>query len=542
MLPPEIRQGDFQQVCLSWHPEMLRSKTPPEETPGEALLEIQLKTQNETIAAVATPPGEGGIAVIRLSGSEAITVAQRLFRPQSKKKDEGNLRARTMHYGRFIDLGKGDMSGVVINGAVREEDGEVIDDGLLTLFPAPNSYTGEDVAELSCHGGRAVTSRLLALLLRCGVSAAQPGEFTLRAFLNGRLDLAQAEAVADIVRARTVSAQRLARRQLDGALSKAVTKCREELIGILAAIEVTIDFSEEVGELVYAPLQRRVRSVRDDVARLLATAEHGRMLREGLRIAIIGRPNVGKSSLLNALLRADRAIVTPIAGTTRDLIEENAIIGGLPVVLIDTAGIRETEDMVESIGVARARGSIETADVVLLTLDASVGITEEDCLLYESLATSETRKIVVLNKCDTLTSAESESLSAEVKLRMPMLPCLSMSALTGFGLEALEAEMARPALEVSEGQQSKVTQGIGQSGIGADGWEDVVVSSARHESALLAAYESLLEAQDTIAQEMPGDFIAIDVRGALDTLGLITGETVTDDIIHRIFQDFCVGK
>ncbi len=477
--------------------------------------------QNETIAAVATPSGEGGIAIIRLSGTEAITVAERLFRPQSKNTNVGNLRARTAHYGRFID----------------PENGEVIDDGLLTLFPAPHSYTGEDVTEISCHGGRAVTSRLLSLILRAGVSAAQPGEFTLRAFLNSRLDLAQAEAVADIVRARTVSAQRLARRQLDGALSHAVTKCRQELIGVLAAIEVTIDFSEEVGELEYAPLQQRVRSVRDELARLLATSERGRMLREGLRVAIIGRPNVGKSSLLNALLRADRAIVTSIAGTTRDLVEENAVIGGLPVVLIDTAGIRETDDLVESIGVARARGSIETSDVVLLILDASSGITQEDCLLSESLATSETRKIVVLNKCDTITTSEIESLLAEAERHLPHHSYIAVSALTSNGIEALEAEMARPALAAGEGSEG------GQNGrVDSEGFEDVVVASARHQNALTTAHESLTEAAQTIAEEMPGDFIAIDVRGALDTLGLITGETVTDDIIHRIFQDFCVGK
>src|SRR5579871_5477879 len=261
--------------------------------------------QEDTIAAVATPPGEGGIAIVRVSGPEARAVAGRLFRPQ-RGGDPRAFPGYSVHYGLFVD----------------PQSNEAADDGLLLMFHAPHSYTGEDMVELSCHGGRTATAAVLRLALQAGARPAEPGEFTQRAFLNGRLDLAQAEAVADVIRARTEAARRLARRQLEGALSQAVAALKDELTGILAAIEVTIDFSDEVGELDYAALEARIADVAASLDRLLATAGRGRILREGLRVAIVGRPNVGKSSLLNALLRAERAIVTPIAGTTRDTVEE----------------------------------------------------------------------------------------------------------------------------------------------------------------------------------------------------------------------------
>ncbi|HZT42139.1 MAG TPA: tRNA uridine-5-carboxymethylaminomethyl(34) synthesis GTPase MnmE [Chthonomonadaceae bacterium] len=465
--------------------------------------------KEDTIAAVATPPGEGGIAVVRVSGPEARAVAARVFRPH-RGGDPRAFPGYSVHYGVFQDA----------------ESEEVADDGLLLVFHAPHSYTGEDMIELSCHGGRTATAAVLRLALQAGARPAEPGEFTQRAFLNGRLDLAQAEAVADVIRARTETARRLARRQLDGTLSQAVAELKDELVGILAAIEVTIDFSDEVGDLDYDALESRIIRVAAGVDKLLATAGRGRILREGLRVAIVGRPNVGKSSLLNALLRAERAIVTPIAGTTRDLIEEAADIGGLPLVLIDTAGIRPTSDPVERIGVGRAESALAGCDVALLVLDASAGLTPEDMALSEQAAREAGRVLAALNKSDLLAPEPAHRLAEEARSRLGS--ALLVSALTGEGLEALE-------------------QALGEMAAGAEGGpgeaaDSVVVSSERHRQALETARRSLQEAERTVRERLPGDFIAIDVRGALDALGLITGETVTEDIIHRIFRDFCVGK
>ena len=466
---------------------------------------------SDTIAAIATPPGEGGIAVVRVSGPAALQVAAALFRP-ARGGDPGAFGGYTVHYGRFEET------------ATRE----IVDDGLLMVFRNPHSFTGEDCVELSCHGGTATTERLLRSVLRAGARLAEPGEFTQRAFLNGRLDLAQAEAVADVIRARTETARRMARRQLDGALSHVVRRQRDELIGILAAIEVTIDFSDEVGDLDYEPLQARISKVREEVARLVATAGRGRILREGLRVALIGRPNVGKSSLFNALLRANRAIVTEIPGTTRDQLEETANIGGVPVVLVDLAGLRETQDIVEREGVERAEAALQQSDLVLFILDAADGVTGEDRAIASRLhALPRERILTVLNKSDLTPQPALAQAQGTARLLAAPAQAITVSALTGHGIPELE----RAILDLTVG-------GDGE-GVAA---ESVVVSSVRHFEALESALHSLCEAENTATQRLPGDFIAIDARGALDALGLITGETVTDDIVHRIFRDFCVGK
>lgn len=467
----------------------------------------------ETIAAVATPPGEGGIAIVRASGPGAIALAARIFRP-ARPGDATRYAGYTAHYGYFFDV----------------KTGESVDDGLLTVFRAPHSYTGENSVELSCHGGTVTTAKVLRLALEAGARLARPGEFTLRAFLNGRIDLAQAEAVADVIRAGTDAAQKLARRQLDGALSRAVTALREELIGILAAIEVSIDFSEETGELDYAVLTPRIEKARRDVSRLLETAERGRILREGLRVAIVGRPNVGKSSLLNALLRADRAIVTPIAGTTRDALEESANLSGLPVVLTDTAGIRETDDVVERIGVTRAKAAAAQADVALLVLDAAAGLTAEDREILQALRgggaeESPARIVFAANKRDAASESQIVAILTDcAALAYAGDSSVAVSAQTGAGLAELEARLTESGSEVGAAPDA------------------VIVSNARHREALEAALNSLMEAERTANLRLPGDFVAIDIRGATEAIGQITGETVTEDIIHRIFRDFCVGK
>ena len=448
--------------------------------------------------------------MVRVSGPQASAIAARVFRSDAGR--EAASRGYTVHYGRFVDA----------------VTGEVADDGLLTVFRAPHSYTGEDSVELSCHGGRATTARVLQLTLAAGARPAGPGEFTQRAFLNGKLDLAQAEAVADVIRARTETARRQARRQLEGALSHVIAEMRDELIGILAAIEVTIDFSEEVGDLEYAPLEGRIEAVSAAVCKLLATVGRGRVLREGMHVALVGRPNVGKSSLLNALLRTDRAIVSPIAGTTRDTLEETATLGGLAVVLTDTAGIRDTADIVESLGVQRAQGAAGQADVALLVLDAVEGVTIADLAVAARLRASDAAPLLIaLNKCDGLTEQQVSALRSRVisEFAVAALQVVAVSAQSGWGLEALETELVRPYLTPD-----------------SETVESVIVTGARHAAALESARQALGHASRTTRDGLPGDFIAIDVRGALDALGEITGETVTEEIVHRIFQDFCVGK
>lgn len=471
----------------------------------------------DTIAAVATPPGEGGIAIIRVSGRAAFAVAAGVF-VAARGGNPLDFAGYSVHYGAFTD----------------RRTGEISDDGLLTCFRAPHSYTGEDTVEFSCHGGRAAPARVLQLALEAGARLAEPGEFTQRAFLNGRLDLAQAEAVADVIRATTDAARRQARRQLDGALSMAIVRLKEVLIGILAAIEVTIDFSDEVGELEYPPLRARITEARTQIESLLATADRGRIAREGLRIAIVGRPNVGKSSLLNALLRADRAIVTPIAGTTRDVVEESANLRGIPLVLLDTAGLRESEDVVEKIGVERAETASATSDLLLFVLDATTGVTAEDRAIVARLNSVRTGTILtVINKIDAAPLELTWETARIAKEAIDLAgPVVLLSARTSEGLDRLEAAI----YHIAQGEAFDAQTAANLS------WESVVVSNARHLQALTQARDSLLEAEKTTGQLLPGDFIAIDVRGALTSLGLITGETVTEEIIHRIFHDFCVGK
>jgi tRNA modification GTPase len=469
----------------------------------------------ETIAAIATPPGVGGVGIVRVSGPDAFATGRRLFRPASGRAEEPVSHLLT--YGAVVD----------------PATDEPLDDVLIAFFRAPHSFTGEDTVEINAHGGPLILQRVLAAALALGARAARPGEMTLRAFLNGRIDLAQAEGVLALINAETDAGRRLAYRQLRGEVSARVQAAREAAMNALARIEAHIDFpDEEVPPPNPAELAGFTSSAQTAVDDLLAGSARGRVLAQGARVTILGRPNVGKSSLLNALLGDERAIVTPIAGTTRDTVEERAILGGVAVHLVDTAGLTETHDPIERIGVQRSRAAAREADLLLLVVDSSAGVTRADRTVAKELralraedaadrgSLDATPVIVVANKADLLSALRA----SKVDEFWPGAPVVSVSCVTHEGLEALAETVGRLALggELHPG--------------------DAVVSSARHQDALRRAGEHLRAAQQTLRDGLPLDFVSIDLRAALAALGEITGETATDDLLDRIFAEFCIGK
>ncbi|MBO8127862.1 MAG: tRNA uridine-5-carboxymethylaminomethyl(34) synthesis GTPase MnmE [Peptococcaceae bacterium] len=459
---------------------------------------------DDTIAAIATPFGEGGVGIVRISGPEAIMIAEKVFRP-AKRKNWNKEPGYRMFYGHVVD-------------PVSEE---VIDEVLLALMRAPHSYTREDVVEISGHGGLVPLRKILKVVLAAGARLAEPGEFTKRAFLNGRLDLAQAEAVIDIIRAQTEDSLRIAVGQLEGKLSRTISAFREELVGVLAYVEAAIDFPEdEVPGAQVEDLVSRLRFLGERCEKLRQEAEAGRVYREGVATAIVGKPNVGKSSLLNALARNNRAIVTDIPGTTRDVIEEVINIRGVPFRILDTAGLRETQDAVEKIGVARAKEEAAGADLVITVLDASSGIRDEDKVALDLVGGR--KGIVVINKCDVAACGITEE---AVHNYMPGCPVVRTSLLEGWGVEKLEDVMVELVLG------GRVRAGRG-----------VLISNIRHQEALERARLHLREAADALENGLPVEMVAIDIREALEAFGNITGDTVSEEILDRIFSDFCIGK
>jgi tRNA modification GTPase len=458
----------------------------------------------DTIAAIATASGAAGIGIVRLSGPEAFVIADRLTRDKrSAEAQPGHtLRRVTLHH---------------------PTTRQPIDDALLAVFRAPRSLTGENVVEVQGHGGTVTLQRVLAACLAGGARAARPGEFTERAFRNGKMDLAQAEAVAALVSSETIAAQRAALRQVSGELSTVVNDAASVLQEALAVIEASIDFPEEVGEadpvLVDIPLAQAEVMIRD----LLATSGYGRRLQEGVTIVLAGRPNVGKSSLLNALSGTDRSIVTAIPGTTRDIVEEALNLQGLPVRALDTAGIRYTEDLVEQIGVARARQAIISADVVVAVLDATSGaLTEEDSDFLSSLA--QQPHVIAVNKAD---AANPAAVIESIKAGNDPGDVVPVSATTQEGLGILTDAIVRAAT----GSQGGTTDR-----------DSPLVTSTRHEAALQAALAALTTARSTLADNLPLELIAVDVHGTLQSLGEITGTTTREEIIAGIFSRFCLGK
>ena len=456
---------------------------------------------DDTIAAISTPIGEGGIGIVRLSGPEALLIARALFRRHAGGEPPKVLRSHRLYYGHVCD----------------PESGEVVDEVLLAYMRAPHTYTREDVVEINCHGGPLPLRRVLELALRQGARLAEPGELTLRAFLNGRLDLAQAESVVDVVRARTPTGLRLAVSQLGGRLSAEIVDLRRQVLDVLAYLTATIDFAEDEipPQEVAGPLAAALARVDE----LLASADAGIIYRQGLQVAIVGRPNVGKSSLLNALLRDNRAIVTPVPGTTRDTLAETLNLGGIPVVLVDTAGIRETDELVERLGVERSRQAIARADLALFLVDASEPLQDYDREIAALLV--DKPAILVLNKTDLPATVDQAAVAA----LLPGRPLVQVAAALGRGIADLERAIVAAVF-------------IG----GAAASVEPLVSNPRHKQALWQAREHLAAARESCASGLPADFATIDLTAAVNALGEITGETATEDLLDAIFSQFCLGK
>ena len=462
-----------------------------------------MQTEFDTIAAISTAPGEGAIGIVRISGEDAIRIADEVYRLKEKRLKEQP--SHTIHYGHIVD----------------PKNDEVIDEVMVTVLRAPKTFTREDVVEINCHGGIVAINRILQLVLRMGARLAEPGEFTKRAFLNGRIDLSQAEAVMDLIRAKTDKSMQMAMRQLDGELSKLIQNLRQEILNTLAQVEVNIDYPEydDVEEMTLQLLREKTEQVSQGIRALLNTASQGKILRDGLKTAIVGRPNVGKSSLLNVLLREEKAIVTDIAGTTRDTIEEYVNVRGVPLQLIDTAGIRETDDVVERIGVERSRKALNEADFVLLILNQSEELMDEDLRLLEQ--TKDFKRIILLNKTDLPTKIDM----GKVKEFATDSEIVTTSMLKKEGIDQLEEKIADYFFQ---GQMNER--------------DATYLSNTRHIALLEKAEQALQEVANGVDMGMPVDLIQIDFTRAWDLLGEITGDTVQDELLTQLFSQFCLGK
>lgn len=455
----------------------------------------------DTIAAVATAYGEGGIGIIRISGEKALSILEEVFEFAGETSQIVN---RRMTYGRIVD----------------RENEQIIDEVLAVYMKGPKTYTAEDVVEINCHGSMVSLRKTLALVLRKGARLAEPGEFTKRAFLNGRLDLSQAEAVIDIIKAKTDRSFDVAMSQLEGALSLRVTEIRQKLLDLLVDITVNIDYpDEDIEELTYDEIEENILLIGEMIEKLLSTADTGRMIREGIRVAIVGKPNVGKSSLMNSLLRETRAIVTEIPGTTRDTIEEAISIRNIPVYLVDTAGIRETSDEVERLGIERSKAAFNEADFIIFIMDGSSAISDEDREIASYLDGRDS--VVLINKNDLERGFTNDDVRELVN--DPVI--IETSLINNEGIEEIENHIEEL---VYGGELSQ--------------HDSTMVNNVRHIELLKQSRDSLRDAMEmTLAREAL-DFIEVDVRNAYDLLGEITGETVSDDIINEVFARFCLGK
>ncbi|MBE7105402.1 tRNA uridine-5-carboxymethylaminomethyl(34) synthesis GTPase MnmE [Bacillus cereus] len=455
----------------------------------------------DTIAAISTALGEGAIAIVRVSGDDAIEKVDRIF----KGKDLTQVSSHTIHYGHIVDL----------------DTNQVIEEVMVSIMRAPRTFTRENIVEINCHGGLVSVNKVLQLILAQGVRLAEPGEFTKRAFLNGRIDLSQAEAVMDLIRAKTDRAMNVAINQMEGRLSKLIGHLRQEILETLAHIEVNIDYPEydDVEEMTHNILIEKATHVRAEIAKILETSKQGKILREGISTAIIGRPNVGKSSLLNSLVQEKKAIVTDIAGTTRDVIEEYVNVRGVPLKLIDTAGIRETEDIVERIGVERSKEMMSQADLVLIVVNYSEALTNEDEDLFRAVQGKDF--IVIVNKTDLPREIDMERVTdLAVGNRI-----ITTSLIEEQGIDELEKAIADLFFEGT-----------------IDSADMTYVSNARHIGLLTQAGRTINDAIEAIENGVPIDMVQIDLTRAWEILGEITGDTVHESLIDQLFSQFCLGK
>ncbi|HEY9867275.1 MAG TPA: tRNA uridine-5-carboxymethylaminomethyl(34) synthesis GTPase MnmE [Candidatus Obscuribacterales bacterium] len=460
-----------------------------------------------TIVAIATAivPQQGSVGIVRMSGGEAQSIAQQLFDPPGRQTWESHR---------------------ILYGYIRHpQTKKTIDEVLLLLMLSPRSYTREDVVEFHCHGGIIAVQQVLQLCIELGARLAQPGEFTLRAFLNGRLDLTQAESVAELVGSQSIAAAQTALAGLQGKLAHPIRELRATCLDILAEIEARVDFEEDLPPLNESEIIAQIHQVLAELSQFLATADTGELLRTGLKVAIVGRPNVGKSSLLNAWSRSDRAIVTDLPGTTRDVVESQLVVGGIPIQVLDTAGIRHSEDQVEKIGIERSHQAAQSADLVLLTLDAVVGLTEADLEIYQQI--KHRHFIVIINKIDQVNSEKLEDLKQTIiqTLNIENMAIVQMAAALNQGI---------PELEIA------ILNSVYAGNIEAANLEFAI--NQRQAAALTRAKLCLEQVETTINDQLPFDFWTIDLRGGIQALGEVTGEEVTESVLDRIFSRFCIGK
>ncbi|MBI5682329.1 MAG: tRNA uridine-5-carboxymethylaminomethyl(34) synthesis GTPase MnmE [Deltaproteobacteria bacterium] len=463
-----------------------------------------MKLLEDTITAIATPQGEGGIGIIRISGNMSINIAAKIF---VSKKSIQEFLSHHLYYGAIIN----------------PSNNAPIDDCLLAVMKLPHSYTGEDIVEIYCHGGSLILKRVLEAVLKYGARIAEPGEFTKRAFLNGRMDLLQAESVIDLIRAKTDLALNTARSHLSGRLSKEISMIKEDLVHILCYIEAELDFPEEedVPRISDNRIVEVIKKSETILDKLLSTYEEGRILIDGLKVIIIGRTNVGKSSLLNCLLKEERAIVTPIPGTTRDIIEEVLNIRGIPVRLMDTAGIREPSDEVEGIGIRWTMDRLKKADMVLFIIDVSGDNISDDLKLFKRVYNDGKRLVIIFNKMDI----SKDSIVSDYQKVFSDYRIVKASALLEDGIEELK-DAIYGAVAKHEGEEI----------------QEIIITSLRHKTALDRAVHGLKLAHETVENNLSREFLAAEIKGALNAIGEIVGETTSDDILERIFSQFCIGK
>lgn len=462
-----------------------------------------VKIMSDTIAAISTAIGEAGIGIVRMSGNKSLEIANKVFKG-SKVSNLKEAENRKLTYGHIIN----------------PLNDQIIDEVLIAYMKEPYTYTKENMVEIYCHGGVISVRKILEIVLENGARLADPGEFTKRAFLNGRLDLAQSEAVIDVIRAKTDKSLEISLNQLEGSLSSKVRKIRGILLEMLAHINASIDFSEDdIEDMAYIELEAKAKLVNEEIKKLLNTADRGKILRDGLNTVILGKPNVGKSSLLNAILRENRAIVTNVPGTTRDIIEEYVNVDGIPLKIVDTAGIRETEDLVEKIGVDRAKEVVSKADLIIAVFDASSELTEEDYRIMEIV--KEKNSIVLLNKLDLPNKYDENQL----KELLPNNKIITTSMAKGIGIDRLEEEI----------------KNMFYSG-NLDIESDVVITNMRHKNQLVKAMKNIEDGIEGINVYLPLDCVEVDIKECWENLGEISGDTIGEDVLDKIFSDFCIGK